>query len=218
MNEPRTIRVTGKGMIRFKPDTTRITMTLEGVCPVYAETLKRSASDTEQIRAAISETGLKRDALKTVSFRVEPEYEGYQEEGVYKQRLLGYRFFHEMRIEFPSDNERLGKILTALANTELAPEFRISYTVKDREATKNVLIAAAVADAKAKAAVLAKAAEVRLLGISHIEYSLREIGLEVRPMAFAGMKRATNADCISPEIEPEDIEAEDTVTIDWEIE
>ena len=89
---------------------------------------------------------------------------------------------------------------------------------KRREAAKNKLIGAAVADAKAKAAALAKAAGVRLKGISHIEYSLCEIELEVRPAAFAGMKRAECTDSISPEIEPEDVEAEDTVTIDWEIE
>lgn len=219
MNEPKTIRVTGKGMIRLKPDTTCITMTLEGKSAVYAETLARSASDTEQIRCALVETGFARNDLKTLSFRIEPEYEGYQKDGVYLQRLVGYRFLHQMKIAFPSDHARLGRILTALANTALAPEFHISYTVKDREAAKNELIAAAVADAKAKAAVLTAAAGVRLKGISHIEYSLCEIGLEVRPAAFAGMKRAMLCeDSISAEIEPEDIEAEDTVTIDWEIE
>ena len=218
MNEPKTIRVTGKGVIRLKPDTTRVTMTLEGRSKEYAETLRRSAKDTEQIRCALFEIGFSRDALKTLSFRTEPEYEGYQEDGVYKQRLIGYRFLHEMKIEFPSDHERLGKILTALADTALTPEFRISYTVKDREAAKNDLIAAAVADAKGKAAVLSKAAGVRLLGIAHIEYSMSEAGLEVRPALFAGMKRASNADSISPELVPEEITAEDTVTIDWEIE
>ena len=218
MNEPRTIRVTGKGMIRLKPDTTQVTMTLNGISAVYAETLARSASDTEQIRSALAQIGFSRDDLKTLSFRVEPEYEGYQEEGVYKQRLVGYRFLHEMKIGFPSDNERLGQVLSALAATELAPEFQIGYTVKDREAAKNALIGMAVADAKAKAAALTDAAGVKLLGIRHIEYSLRDVGLEVRPVLYAGMKRAANADGFSPEIVPEEITAEDTVTIDWEIE
>ena len=37
----RTIRVTGKGQIKVKPDMTRITITLEGLYPDYAETLRR---------------------------------------------------------------------------------------------------------------------------------------------------------------------------------
>ena len=57
MNEPRTIRVTGKGMIRLKPDTTQVTMTLNGVCSAYAKTLERSAADTEQIRGVLTQIG-----------------------------------------------------------------------------------------------------------------------------------------------------------------
>ena len=37
----RTIRVTGKGQIRVKPDMTRITLSLEGLHPEYGETLRR---------------------------------------------------------------------------------------------------------------------------------------------------------------------------------
>ena len=36
----RTIRVTGKGQIKVKPDITRITMTLTGVFKEYSETLR----------------------------------------------------------------------------------------------------------------------------------------------------------------------------------
>lgn len=218
MNEPRTIRVTGKGMIRLKPDTTQVTMTLNGVCSAYAKTLERSAADTEQIRGVLTQIGFSRDDLKTLSFRVEPEYEGYREEDVYRQRLVGYRFIHEMKIEFPSDHKRLGQVLSAISRSKLAPEFQIDYTVKDREAAKNALIGMAVADAAAKAKALTDAAGVRLKEIRHIEYSLCTIDLTVRPVAFAGMKRAVTEDCCAAEIVPEEIEAEDTVTIDWEIE
>ena len=38
----RTIRITGKGQIKVKPDMTRITMSLEGVYTDYGETLQRS--------------------------------------------------------------------------------------------------------------------------------------------------------------------------------
>ena len=218
MNECKTLRVTGSGMIRLKPDTVRITMTLEGTETVYAETLRRSATDTETLRNAIGAIGFSHEDLKTLNFNVQTEYEGYQEDGVYRQRLVGYRFRHELKIEFPWENERLGAVLNAITETTLAPEIRITYTVKDREAAKNALIGMAVADAKAKAAALTDAAGVKLLGIRHIEYSLCEIDLEVHPGRLFSMKRAVNEDCISPEIEPEEITAEDSVTIDWEIE
>ena len=218
MNDPRTLRVTGKGLIRLKPDTVRVTMTLEGTNPDYAETLRRSALDTETIRAALEAAGFLREDLKTLNFNVQTEYEGYQDEGVYRQRLIGYRFRHELKLEFPWDNERLGKVLSALSETALTPDLGIAYTVKDREAAKNALIGLAVADARAKAEALVNAAGVRLLGVRQIDYSIGENEFAVHPMAFGGLARKAALDCAAPEIVPEEITAEDTVTVVWEIE
>ena len=218
MNDPKTIRVTGRGMIRLRPDTTRVTVTLEGVEPEYAATLKRSAADSAKILDALKPIGFVSEDLRTLSFNVQTEYEGYQEDGVYKQRIVGYRYRHECKIEFPSDNERLGCVLAALASAELTPEIRIAYTVKDRESAKNVLLGLAITDAKAKAEALTAAAGVRLLSIRHINYSLNENEFAVQPVLHAGMARKAEADSFAPNIVPEDIEAEDSVTVIWEIE
>lgn len=218
VNEPGTIRVTGKGLIRLKPDTVRVTMTLEGMDPDYAETLKRSAADTGKVREAIAPLGFLREDLRTLNFHVEAEYEGYQEEGVYRQRLTGYRFRHELKLEFPLDDERLGQVLAALANAALTPEIGIAYTVKDREAAKNALLGLAVADAKQKASALTGAANVKLGRIRHINYSIGENAFAVQPVLYAGKARKMCADSFSPGIVPEDIEAEDTVAVIWEIE
>jgi hypothetical protein len=64
----RTIRVTGKGQIKVKPDATRITITLEGVYKEYAETLRRSSLDTDEIKELLSRFGFERSDLKTLNF------------------------------------------------------------------------------------------------------------------------------------------------------
>jgi hypothetical protein len=51
----RTIRVTGKGKIRIKPNMTRITMVLEGIYKEYAETLRCSSLDTDEIKELLSQ-------------------------------------------------------------------------------------------------------------------------------------------------------------------
>ena len=43
MSNMRTIRVTGKGRLKVRPDTTRITISLEGTWPEYGETLRHSS-------------------------------------------------------------------------------------------------------------------------------------------------------------------------------
>ena len=216
----RTIRVTGKGKIRLKPDITRITITLEGLHLEYSETLRRSSEDTETLKDLLTGYGFGRSDLKTLAFKVDTENERYKDRsGVYKSRFLGYKYSHVMKVEFPSDNTRLGKILYALANSPVNPEFRISYTVKDPEAAKNELLGKAVKDAKEKAAVLTQAAGVALKDIQSIDYSWGEINFEYRPMRLTAMECSApiRNDSYDLDIEPDDIEVDDTVTVIWEI-
>ena len=136
----RTLRITGKGNVRARPDTTRITMTLAGMLPEYGDALKKSSEDTELLRELLKGFGFRETDLKTLRFDIDTEYESYKDRGVYKERLVGYSWRHQMKVEFDSDNIRLGKILAALAGSRAKPEFRISYTVKDPEAAKNLLL------------------------------------------------------------------------------
>ena len=218
----RTIRITGRGQIRVKPDTTRITMTLTGLFAEYAGTLRRSSEDTEALKDLLSGFGFERSDLKTLRFGVDPEYESYRDKkGDYKQRFTGYRYNHSMKVEFASDNDRLGKILYALAHCPIRPEFRISYTVKDPEAAKNLLLGKAVADAKEKAAVLSAAGGVLLKDIQSIDYSWGEIDFTSRPInGDVLMDRCAPmaAKSYDLDIEPDDIDVSDTVTVVWEIE
>ena len=216
----RTIRVTGKGQIRVKPDEIRITLSLEGLHPEYGETLRRSAEDTEKIKDLLMGLGFARTDLKTLNFNVDTEYERYQEKNTYKQRFVGYKYHHQMKVEFDSDNERLERVLYALAKCPLQPEFRLSYTVKDPEAAKNELLGKAVADAQAKAQVLTQAAGVTLKDIQSIDYSWAQINFEVEPMSRMLMDEdcaPKGVDSYDIDIEPDDIQVSDTVTILWEI-
>ncbi|MBR6861009.1 MAG: SIMPL domain-containing protein [Acidaminococcaceae bacterium] len=217
----RTIRVTGKGQIKVRPDMTQITMSLEGLYKDYNETLRLSSQDTETLKDILSGFGFERSDLKTLNFSVDTEYESYKDrDGSYKQRFTGYRYRHMLKVEFDSDNERLGKILYALANGKVRPEFRISYTVKDPEATKNTLLGKAVKDAREKASVLTEAAGIGLKDIQSIDYSWGEIDFEYRPMdggILAERCMAEPTAAYSLDIEPDDIEVSDTVTVVWEI-
>ncbi len=224
MSNMRTIRVTGKGQIKFHPDMTRITLSLEGIYSEYAETLRRSSEDTERLKALLTGFGFAPSDLKTLNFGVDTEYESYKDKGAYKQRFIGYKFHHIMKVEFDSDNDRLGRVLYALSHCPMKPEFRLSYTVKDQEAAKNELLGKAVTDAKEKAAVLTQAAGVTLKGIQSIDYSWGQINFEVQPMNRMLMADECLAAPVVAEgasydmdIEPDDIEVSDNVTVLWEI-
>ena len=216
----RTIRVTGKGRVKCAPDLTRLTYTVQGTEPVYADALARSSRDSAALRSVLTELGFASDDLRTLSFDVDTRYEGYQDDkGEWRQRFVGYAFMHLMKLEFPSDNALLGRLLYALAHAPVETEFRLSYTVSDPEAAKTALLAAAVQDAASKAHVLAEAAGVKLGALQSVDYARSEIELEVRPvnrmlMADAAPMAKGSYDM---DLTPEDIEATDTVTLVWEI-
>lgn len=222
MEKQRTIRVTGRGSLKLRPDLTRLTMTLQGTDEDYGAAVKKSKEDTETLRSALASLGFERDAMKTVQFNVDTLYEGYQDEkGVYRNRFIGYQFQHALKLEFPMDNDLLGRTLYALAHCGTTPEFRIGYTLSDPESAKNALLAQAVRDARAKAEALTAAAGTALGELQSIDYSWGEISLEARPMRKMAMAQNAMEDSAAGNydmgIEPDDIQVSDTVTVIWEI-
>lgn len=223
MANERIIKVTGKGNLKVRPDVTRITITLDGQNKEYGKILEQSSKDTEELKDILEKQGFERSDVKTLLFNVDTRYESYQtKDRSWKERFVGFEYTHKVKIEFDSDNTRLGRILYALATAkEIHPDFRLSYTVKDKEGAKNELLGKAVSDAKAKAAVLTKAAGVNLKDILTIDYSWGEIQFEYSPMhdgVFRNALMSSDGEELGIDIEPDDIEVSDTVTVVWEIE
>jgi len=108
-------------------------------------------------------------------------------------------------------------VLTALANSSVRPMLQISYTLKDPEAAKKTLLAAAVADAKEKAQILAEASGVTLLALQSMEHTTGEPSFDSLPMHRLDAPMAAKAS-IAMNIEADDIAITDSVTCVWEME
>lgn len=218
----RTIRVTGKGKISVKPDMIRLNLDLQDVRKTYEDALEMSTMQVEALKDCFEQLGFARSDLKTLHFNVDTEYENYRDKNNnWQQKFVGYKFVHNLKIEFDANNKRLGQVLYALAHTEVNPEFRISYTVKDMEAAKNQLLGKAVIDSIEKARVLTEAAGVQLGDIVTIDYSWGEIEFVSRPMercmALAEPCCGDEIGSLDIDIEPDDIDVSDTVTVVWNI-
>lgn len=218
-NMDRTIRVTGKGKISVKPDTIRINIKAEETYKEYSLSVKKSTEQTKLLREAMSKAGLDPHNLKTTHFSIDTDYESYRDEnGDYQSRFAGYKYTHNLYIQFSNNNEQLGKVLYQLANNAANVEFSIRYIVKDVDAVKNELLDKAVEDSKVKAEVLAKATGVYLGEIETVDYSWGE--LEVYSEPFDGMilsNQMESKEAYKLEIEADDIDIQDTVTIVWKI-
>lgn len=217
----KTMKITGKGKVSVKPDIIRLNMTMEESYKEYEVTLRQSSETTKILKELFVSLGFKNDDLKTRSFDINTKYESYKaKDQSWKKRLIGYTYTLHMLIEFDADNKKLGEILYALAHSVITPEISIEYTVSDLEKHKDKLLKNAIEDSKHKAEVLANAADVKLGDIVSIDYSWGEINFVSEPIqnfAFASAEKTTGSPGYDIDIEADDIDVTDTVTVIWNI-
>lgn len=217
----KTIRVTGTGKVSIKPNITIINLDFSNVLPTYEDALKASTLDVSAVKDAIAKAGIDRDTLKTTNFSVDAHYESYRDEkGNYKSKFDGYEYHQSLRFKFDIDNKMLGRVLYQLSTIGVEPRFRIGYGVKNAEDAKNELLGNAITDAKKKAEIISKAAGVELGEIIDINYSWIDIEFnsrfyDLQPEVM--MCKSVPDAGYDIDIEPDDIEKSDNVTLVFKI-
>ena len=216
----RTIRVTGKANMKIAPDQTKVNLTIRGFAMDYSEALAKSVEDTKHVKDALAACGMDRKLLKTANFytsektkRIEDQY------GNVSYRHIGYDVTHNLNFTFDNNNEKLGMIIYQLSRLSIKPRISINYVVKNPEMYKAELIKQAVHDAKSKASVMAEASGLQLGEIMNMDYSYETVFLESREymdIKCESLKCITDG-AFDVDIEPEDVNLADTVTIVWEI-
>jgi len=211
----RFITVRGSGKVTARPDLTILDISLVEQTMEYEQTMKRASAEIDLLRKALVSIGYDRKDLKTTNFKISSEYESYHEgNGKYRKVFSGYRCTHSLKLEFDFDTKRLGETLKAITTSEASPSFRISFSVKDKKAVSEELLVNAIKNASEKAEILTKAAGVRLGTIQNIDYSWGEL----RVMSKTRFNDALSFSAsLSMEIEPEDIDVDDSVTVVWSI-
>src|SRR5690606_26929067 len=103
----------------------------------------------------------------------------------------GYAGNQSLLIEFDNDNRKIANLVKALSGGKVDVNFGFAFGLseKKKETTRQELIRKAVKDAENKATTIATAANVKLSGISKIEYGKMEINRPA-PMYEARMMKA----------------------------
>lgn len=224
MNELRTLCVKGSGHISIKPDQTIITLRFSDTQTKYEEAVSKAASDVRDVKEKLTKLGLDPKNLKTTQFDVREDYDSYRDEkGKYQSIFVGYQYNQTLVFSFGIDNEFLGKVLYEITQIKTSPRFEIRFGIKDPEKAKNELLANAVKDAQEKAKVLSNASSVDLKEIIKIDYSWGVIRFETDDYALRSQDfRCRNSldvnGSIDVDIEPDDIEKNDIVTLIYRIE
>lgn len=155
--------------------------------------------------------GLERTVLKTHDFRVRPAYKTINKNSVFE----GYVANHSLEISLPIGKEFLNKVLAGIVNSKVDAQIYISFTVKNVDAARDEVLAKAVAASRHNADILARSANVRLGQLVEIRYSWSDIHIHSGMNAF--YDSSMNYKQSAPDIEPDNIQISESVTLEYEI-
>jgi uncharacterized protein YggE len=165
---PPSVSVSGEGIVTVQPDTARMVLGVD----VFNASLARAESDSSQrmnqVIDALTNMGVAKDDIKTISFSVSPEYD-YPQQGT--PQLRGFRVSNLVSVKI-RDVNRVGDLADAVIAVGATTIQGLSFELNDPSAAKDQARTQAMQDARHKAEQLAGAAGVTLgkpLSISESE-------------------------------------------------
>jgi uncharacterized protein YggE len=208
---PPLIRVQGSGRVSSTPDTVILGLELISEHRDYGKATADAARKLELLRASLPKADLTVEQLKTESFNVGVERD-YEE---HKYIFRGYSVKHSLSLRLPFDPSHLGRVLAAVTASNAKASLSLSFTVAEPEAVKRRVLEAAVRNARSRAEVIATAAGQKLGAIRAIEYGHTEILIRSEPLSLSSACESSTMDM---DLNPSDIESDDTVLVAWELE
>lgn len=205
------LKVQGKGTVFAEPDIVTLSFEVAAKDWEYAESVQELNKRTDALRSSVESVGHDRTELKTTSFSVHTATRYDDGHSVFD----GYEASHCLRIQLPLDKELLNNILRSIATGGSETELRISFSVKDKKLLKRQALKKAVEEAMRNARNLANASDVRLGKIEQIEYGWSEV--HIYDQHVDAMLAASPPDQYGVDVEPEEVSAEDNVTLVYEI-
>lgn len=204
---PPQIVTSGAGQARVTPDRATISIGVQSRAPTAAAAAADNARRQRAVLDTLRALGLASEDLSTNNYNVSPEMQ-YTPNGTVPPRVIAYTVTNTVRAELRR-MEDIGKVIDAAlakgANEIASLQFRSTQA----DSGRRVALAAAVANAKADAEVLAQAAGGSLGSL--LEVSSTSVA---PPRMFDVALRSTAAKASTP-IEPGEQTVSASVTVRW---
>jgi len=206
----------GEHRIKVAPDQAWATVSLATRDARGAEARRLGAAAMTTITATLRKAGLDADAIQTVGFSLQPEYDFVNG----RQRMKGFLLSNQVQVRM-DDVSRVADVLDAVGSLSLPTSSTVTiaelrFDLKNRSSVERDALRGAVADAMARAKAMVSGAGLTLGRTLRVE----ESGGEVMPkfnepfmMARAGAGDAAMATPIAPG----DIEIRARVSVTVEI-
>jgi len=207
---PRLLSVSGQGEVKAAPNEAMLSAGVVSDAKTAAAALADNTHAMNAVFATLRNAGVADKDMQTSNFSVQPQYASITSSSSGQQRITGYQVANDVSVTV-EDLSRLGATLDALVSSGANSIGEVGFAIRDPKPLLAQARAAAVADAVAKAQVLAKAAGVTLGPIT----SISESGYE-RPLAVTMMTMRESAASPVPVAAGEQ-SVTAGVTISWDI-
>lgn len=212
------LKVEASGIGKIKPDQIEISVVISRKSDVYEDVINSINQDLESMLQALNEIGIDREQTKTTSLNISNDYENYEENGVWKNRHIGYVATHQLKVKIDNDLDLLGDFMYKFSGLDLNPEIDFDFIVKDKSEAIDTAIDNAITTAKVKAEKIAKSTGVELGDIVAIDYVGKNLAETSGIFFSADLMRSTVNAKASPDILVDEIVVTETVEISWSIE
>jgi uncharacterized protein YggE len=156
--------VAARGEVEAMPDMARLQLQISETRDSAVDAKSSVDQRTAQVLNAVAEQGVAEGDIRASQIRIYPDYEW--QDG--KRLLRGQRVERSVDITL-NDLSRYGAVLDALVKAGISELGSVSFELSRREALQAEAVQAAIADAKAKAKVLAAGFGSKLAGVYHID-------------------------------------------------
>lgn len=205
---PPQIVVTGTGEARVSPDRATVVLAVQSRSTTVAAAAADNARRLRAVLDTLKAMGLGSDQLSTVNYSVSPEMQ-YSPNGTQPPKVTGYVVTNSVRADVRRIDDAGGVIDASLAKGANEVSSLQFYSSK-ADSIRRAAVAAAVADARLEAEVVARAAGGSLGALIEVSSAQEPI----RPMPQVLMATAVAGRMKTP-IEPGEQTVTATVTARW---
>ncbi len=205
------LEVRGTASIRVKPD--QVEMALEAVTAARSadEALAANSAAIDSLRQLLQEVGLEERDYRTGQFSIQPQWSRPPRPAPanWEPAIDGYRVSNSLQIE-TSRVDLAGHLLALAQQAGVNKAGNLRFSLADPEGASRAAIAAATSNARERAAVLARAAGVRLGAL--LEARVEESAAGPQPMLMMAEAAPTRGAAPVP-ISAGDVEVRATVVL-----
>jgi len=156
----RSLSITGHGEAAGRPDQAQVSAGVQTLAPTVVEASRQNQQVVERIMQALDEQGIPEENVQTANYSIWPERRRGPDGGDEPQ-ITGFHVSNIVNVTI-DDIDKVGEVLAAVTNAGANSINGISFGVKDTEALEREARAAAMQDARERAADLAGLAGVEL--------------------------------------------------------